>query len=246
MAEQIQTWDTTNAAWPPPHTVWTVPRHPDVTPAVIRVLLAVEPRLFRRALMALLEPEADLVVAGEVDAAACLLPVALSLRPDVLLLDADLPGLVAAQMLPQLQRYLPATHILLLGGSAVDAAALTAVRGQVTRAANSRAVAQALRAAHRDGPPLAVVPSEPRGLRAAVAPEAAPPPAALTSEEVAILRLVAQGSHNRAVAEALGLSESRVKKALSAVLRKWQLSDRTQAVVCAIQQGFISPPVLPE
>ncbi len=69
----------------------------------------------------------------------------------------------------------------------------------------------------------------------------APIPSVLTRRETEILDYVARGYMNKQIAIQLGLSEQTIKNHLSSILRKLDVNDRTQAVVLAIQNGWISP-----
>lgn len=67
-------------------------------------------------------------------------------------------------------------------------------------------------------------------------------PSILTPRETEILTYIARGSMNKQVARELGVSEHTIKNHLSSILRKLDVNDRTQAVVLAIQNGWIVPP----
>ncbi len=67
-------------------------------------------------------------------------------------------------------------------------------------------------------------------------------PSILTPRETEILAYIARGYMNKQVAHELGLSEHTIKNHLSSIMRKLEVNDRTQAVVLAIQSGWIAPP----
>ena len=67
-------------------------------------------------------------------------------------------------------------------------------------------------------------------------------PSILTPRETEILAYIARGYMNKQVAHELGLSEHTIKNHLSSIMHKLEVNDRTQAVVLAIQNGWIAPP----
>lgn len=95
--------------------------------------------------------------------------------------------------------------------------------------------------------------SEPTGLdpsiaqaSGGVADEGTRTPRRLTDRQLEILVMAARGRTNRRIGEALGVSERTIRNHMRTILRKLTSSDRTQAVVIAIERGWIPIPISPE
>lgn len=73
-----------------------------------------------------------------------------------------------------------------------------------------------------------------------------PTPRGLTDRQLSILVMVARGRTNRQIGEVLGVSERTIRNHMRTILRKLSSSDRTQAVVIAIEHGWIPIPIEPE
>jgi len=117
---------------------------------------------------------------------------------------------------------------------AVDAGA----SGFLLKDASPRDVVSAIRAAHRGE--AALHPA----VAAKLLAERRRPPAAhtdLTPRELEVLRLIARGHQNKVIAAELHLSEKTVKTHVSAILRKLDVTDRTQAAMYAVREGLAEP-----
>jgi DNA-binding NarL/FixJ family response regulator len=186
---------------------------------------------------ALTSPDIDVV--AECSNGEEALAVAPQLRPDVLLLDIDMPGMSGLQILRELAPRLPATKIVMLTVSSLDRDVLDAMRdgasGYLTKDVGPDALLRAvLGAAHGD---LAM----PRRLAAKVVGHFAtaarhgpavgddPGMAALTPREVDVLRLLSEGLTDRETAEALTLSTRTVETHVGNILRKLQVRNRAEA-----------------
>lgn len=167
------------------------------------------------------------------------IPLALQLRPDILLVDIDLPGKRGIDLVRELAPELPRTKIVMLTVSSARRDLLDAVQfgaiGYLTKDLSPEALVRSLRAA-RDGS-LAM----PRRMAADViahlahgAPGPGRGPAALaaaglTRRERQVLSLIAQGRQDREVAGALGLSVRTVEAHVTHVLHKLGVRNRTEA-----------------
>lgn len=215
----------------------------------IRILVVDDHTLFRRGLTALLSREAGLVVVGdEADVSHALLRAA-ELQPDLILLDNHLPGVRGVDALPALRETAPAARILMLTVSEDEQDLLDALRGgacgYLLKTIDGDALADALRRAMRGesviaGEMTAKLVSAVRQTDQAVVQDAAPasPLAALSPRERDILRGIARGDSNKAIARDLGIAETTVKIHVQHVLRKLDVTSRVQAAVIATEQGL--------
>jgi NarL family two-component system response regulator LiaR len=212
-----------------------------VTPA-IRVLLVDDHPVVRQGLRALLSTQDGIDVVGEADDGAAAVTAAERLMPDVVLMDVVMPGMDGVEALRRIGERHPQTRVVMLTSYADERQAMEAVdagaSGFLLKDASPRDVAAAIRAAHRGEAVLH--PS----LAAKLLAERRRPPAAhadLTARELEVLRLIARGLQNKQIAAQLHLSEKTVKTHVSAVLRKLDVSDRTQAAMYAVKERLAEP-----
>jgi two-component system, NarL family, response regulator LiaR len=212
-----------------------------VTPA-IRVLLVDDHPVVRQGLRALLSTQDGIDVVGEADDGDAALTAAERLSPDVVLMDVVMPKVDGVEALRRIAEVRPQTRVVMLTSYADERLAMEAVdagaSGFLLKDASPRDVVSAIRAAHRGEAVLH--PSVAAKLMA----ERRRPPAAhadLTPRELEVLRLIAGGLQNKAIAAELHLSEKTVKTHVSAVLRKLGVTDRTQAAMYAVREGLAEP-----
>jgi DNA-binding NarL/FixJ family response regulator len=201
----------------------------------------------RRGVRAYLEALDDMAVAAEAadgqDALDQLAAMAArDALPDVILLDLLMPrmdGVLAASLITG--RY-PAVRVVILTSfgemERVHAALAGGAVGYLLKDAGPDEVATAIRAAATDGTYL-----DPAIARRLTREITAPRTGlnALTERERTVLVLVAQGRSNREIADALVISERTARTHVSHVLRKLQLTSRTQAALVAVRDGLLPP-----
>jgi len=183
------------------------------------------------------------VVATAGDGAAAV-RIAPAVRPDVVLMDLQMPHLDGVGATAAILEALPGTRILVLSASAEQGDVLGAVRaGAAGYLVKSAQVADLVDAVERTAAGQAVFGPELAGLvlgefrrRERDAPGAGGP--AITPRETEVLRLVAKGLTARRIAERLGLSPRTVENHVQNVLRKLALTNRVQLARYAIEQGL--------
>ncbi|MFI9808900.1 DNA-binding response regulator [Streptomyces sp. NPDC052301] len=201
----------------------------------IRILLAEDMHMVRGALVTLLELEPDLEVVGVVDKGDLIVPTALKCRPDVAIMDVDLPnmdGLTAAELLHQ---QLPECRALMMTGvgrpSYLRRAMSARVAGFLLKDSPSEQLAQAVRevAAGRRviNPQLAMS-----------AWDIGDNP--LSERETEVLGMAAQGDEPREIAEKLHLSIGTVRNYLTTIVVKLNARNRIDAVRIATEAGWLS------
>jgi DNA-binding NarL/FixJ family response regulator len=179
----------------------------------------------------------DIEVIGEAPTAEAALDPALELRPDVILLDIDLPGMSGLQLLRELAPRLPDTKIIMLTVSAQHRDLVEAVRfgaaGYLTKDLTPEALLRSVRGARDGDLPM------PRRLAAEVmahfarSAARAPGPGQelprLTDRESEILRMISDGLTDRETAAALNISIRTVETHVSNVLHKLAVRSRADA-----------------
>jgi DNA-binding NarL/FixJ family response regulator len=196
---------------------------------VISVLIVDDHPVVRQGLRALLDVQDDIVVAGEAGDGTTAVSLAMSLRPDIVLLDLKLPGMDGVAVLESLRA--SGLRVLVLTSATEPSVAARAVRagaaGVLYKDIDPDALVRAIRSV-RDGNVLLApeaVSALGRGSRVDT----------LTPREREVLTRIAEGRSNREIARSLGVSEKTVKAHVSSVLAKLGVQDRTQAAVYAVR-----------
>jgi DNA-binding NarL/FixJ family response regulator len=210
----------------------------------IRVLLVDDEELVRGGLRAILDARDDIEVVGEAADGAVVVPLALSLRPDVVVMDIRMPLVDGIQATRDLQRRLaepPRILVVTTFGEDenVYAALHAGADGFLPKRARPAEIVDAVRIVA--GGQSLLFPAAIRSLAARHAP-AAPASAELadlTPREREILRLMARGLSNSEIAGELYLGLQTVKTHVSSLLRKLGARDRTQAVIAAYESGLV-------
>ena len=213
----------------------------------IRILVVDDHTLFRRGLTALLSRDPRFDVIGDAADAGEAQRRAQELAPDLILLDNHLPGVNGVDALPALREAAPQARVLLLTVSEDEHDLATALRngacGYLLKTMEGEALTLAILRAMRGE---SVVADEMTGklfaaFRDARTPaQAAPvsPLAQLSPREQDILRGIARGASNKAIARDLGIAETTVKIHVQHVLRKLDVASRVQAAVIATEHGL--------
>jgi len=202
--------------------------------AAIRLLLADDQALVRGALSALLGLEPDLEVVAEVGSGDAVLPAVLEHRPDVALLDVEMPGLDGIAATAEVRRAAPDTRVLIVttfGRPGYLRRALQAgASGFVVKDTPAAQLADAVRRVHAGlrvvDPGLAT-----DSLLAGESP--------LTARETEVLQAARDGSPVAAIAARLFLSEGTVRNHLSSAIGKTGAANRAEAVLTAEGNGWL-------
>jgi DNA-binding NarL/FixJ family response regulator len=204
----------------------------------IRVLLAEDHAVVRRGLEQLLSGISDIEVVGAAENGRQAVDLSSRHRPDVVVMDLEMPELDGIQATGMIRRAHPHIRVVILTSfsdqerilQALDAGAA----GYLLKDAEPEELLHGIRAAARGESPLA-----PRAVSALLAEREAQRPARELSErQRTILALVATGKQNKHIALELGISEKTVKAHLTAIYQALGLSDRTQAALWAQRQGM--------
>jgi len=213
----------------------------------MRVLIADDHRMFRIELRELLEDRGYSVV-GEALTGASAVRQARKLRPDLTLIDAAIQGLGVVDATHAILDQDPTSKIVVLTVADDDEYALDALLAGacgylIKHAGNGQLVAGVRAAASGDAmiPPAVAtrLVSRVREQRRAQRVDAPPKPPPLTARERDILRLLAQGRANSAIAAELYISPATVKTHVARLLGKLKLDNRVQAAVFAVRHGIV-------
>ncbi len=200
----------------------------------IRVLLAEDQAMIRGALAALLALETDIEVVAEVARGDEVVPRALATRPDVALLDIEMPGSDGITAAAALHEQLPSCRVLMLTTFGRP--------GYLRRAMESKAVGFLV----KDAPPAQLATAIRRAMAgervidpalAAAALSAGPSP--LSERERQLLRLAASGATTAEVARAASLSEGTVRNYLSSAIQKLDARGTADAARIAEECGWL-------
>jgi DNA-binding NarL/FixJ family response regulator len=209
----------------------------------IRILVVDDHPVVRAGLVTILGTQPDFVVVGEAEDAATAISHLLTLRPDVLLLDLEMPGGDGVALLRRARESGSAARALVFTAFDADDRILAAVRagaqGYLLKGAPREELFRAIRVVHAGGSLLEPVVAS-KLLRQVRHP--ASPDVRLTVREVEVLRLVARGRQNKEIARDLAVTERTVKFHLSALMRKLGAGNRMEAVSAAIRLGLIDLP----
>jgi DNA-binding NarL/FixJ family response regulator len=205
----------------------------------VRVMVVDDHPLVRNAVRQALET-ADLEVVAEAASAEEALELAPDVRPDVLLVDIELPGMNGVALVRELAPRLPETRILMLTASRDERRLVEAMRfgaaGYLTKDLSVEGLARAVRAAWEGE--LAMSRTTAARLvrrlvetsrRVADPPMTDPALGTLTSRESEVLRLLAEGLTDHEIAQALTLSTRTVESHVSSVLHKLDVRNRSEA-----------------
>jgi len=220
----------------------------DFSMDTIRLLIADDHALFREGLRALFSALPDIEVAGEAaDGAAAITQVDV-LHPDVVLMDINMPGLNGIEATRRILSQNPQLGIIMVtmleDDASVFAAMRAGARGYVLKGAHHDEILQAIRAVAGGqavfGPAIAArMMNFFHGLSATPPSETATQSfPELTDREREVLRLMAQGVSNKAIAEKLVISMKTVSNHITNIFSKLQVADRAQAILRARDAGL--------
>ena len=209
------------------------------------VLIVDDDDLIRAGLRAILDAEPDITVVGEAADGAGVVPAAVRLRPDVVLMDVRMPavdGIQATRLLQERMTEPPRVLVVTTfeNDEYVYEALGAGASGFLLKRSRPQQIVDAVRVVARGDSLL--FPAAVRRLAAAYGPARERLPGVrLTERQGEALRLMADGRSNAEIAADLVLGLETVKTHVGNVLTKLGVRDRTQAVVAAYRSGFISP-----
>ncbi len=207
----------------------------------IRVVVADDHKVVRAGIRELLSDEPDIVVVGEARDGREAVELALAERPDVVVMDINMPEPTGVEATRQIRAQVPEVRVLVLTAYAddpyiyglLDAGASgyilkTAEGGDIVRAVRATAAGQS-----------AIDPAiAPRLIARLTQPSVTSD--ALTERELEVLRLAARGQTNKQIGVALHISDRTVQNHLANIYAKLGVASRTEAVTVGLQRNLIS------
>jgi DNA-binding NarL/FixJ family response regulator len=208
----------------------------------IRVLIVDDHEIVREGLRMLFRDEPDVEVVAEARSGEEAIEAAMTYKPDVVLMDLVMPKGGGVEATRRVRALLPQTQVLVLSSFAGDDQVQEALRagaiGYMLKDVSRHELVRAIRSV-REGRP-ALHPEAQRHLLRGVSADGGSGGPELTTREREVLRLLARGRSNRAIAAELFLSEGTIKGYVSVILSKLQVEDRTQAALWAVKNGLVS------
>src|ERR1700753_1322651 len=201
----------------------------------IRILTVDDHPLLREGVASMINAEQDMQIVAEADSGAEAIKHFRSYRPDVTLMDLQMPGMNGVDAIRAIRAEFDDARIIVLTTYTGDVQVLQALKagaaGYLLKSALRTELLNAIRAVHVGH----------RHVSASIASEIAQHvgEVALSERELEVLRKVAAGNSNKQVAAQLGISEDTAKAHMKNILAKLNANDRTHAVTIAVKRGII-------
>ena len=213
----------------------------------ITVLLAEDHTIVREGFRKMLELETDLKVVGEAEEGRKAVVLAKQLRPDVVLMDIAMPQLNGLEATRQVLKALPATKVLILSAHSDDAYVKNATEsgavGFLLKQSSAHEVCRAIREVHQGKTFFSPSVSKRQDRLRPKSPDRAgvfhKNAAGLTSREMEVLQLIAEGKANKETAAELGIGAKTVEKHREHLMQKLDIHDTAGLTRYAISAGII-------
>jgi two-component system, NarL family, response regulator len=205
---------------------------------MVRVLIVDDHPVVRLGLAAIISLQPDMVVIGEAGSGEDACAICLKQSPDIVLMDLRLPGLSGVQAIRRIRETNPETRFIVLttyeGDEDIRRALDAGAQAYLLKAMSHADVTSAIRKVHSGARVI------PQSVSKTLAERG--PRSQLSSREVEVLELIANGFSNKEIGRALGITEATVKWHVNLILNRLDVADRTEAIVAALQRGIIHLP----
>jgi hypothetical protein len=220
----------------------------DTPPRTIKILLADDHILMRTTLAAWLVSQGDFVIVGEAPDAATAIDLALRQKPEIVLFDIDMPGLLAFDAARTIQARVDGCKVVFLSAfshdSYIQQALASGASGYLTKSQPPQTIAESLRVVASGGVVFApeiearlVIDTD--GVR--LGDSASSRVGALTPRELEVLRYLANGMSKKEVAGIMHLSVKTVDNHTTSLMHKLDIHDRVELARFAIREGLTKP-----
>lgn len=202
---------------------------------LIRILTVDDHPLLRNGIAALVNAEPDLKLVAEASNGKEAIDAFRVHRPDVTLMDLQMPEVDGLEGIEAIRREFPEARIIVLttyrGDTRVLRALKAGARGYILKGYVHKELLDTIRAIHAGQKRI------PPEIAAELADHATDD--ALTEREIAVLRLIATGNSNKQIADHLSIGEATVKSHVTNILSKLDANDRAHAVTIGLKRGII-------
>ena len=202
---------------------------------LIRILTVDDHELLRKGIAALVNAEPDMKLVAEASNGRDALESFRLHRPDVTLMDIQMPGFNGIEAIDYILSEFPDAHIIVLTTYTGDVQVLRALRagarGYVLKGHVHRELLETIRVVHAGQKGI------PPDIAAELAEHAGDDE--LTTREIDVLRLIAGGNSNKLIADQLSIGEATVKSHVTNILSKLGANDRSHAITIALKRGII-------
>ncbi len=206
-----------------------------IDPSPIRILIVDDHAILRQGIAALVNGESDMKLVAEASDGQEAVDKFRLHRPDVTLMDLQMPALNGVAAIIGIRSEFPNARIIVLTTYSGDVHVLRALkagaRGYILKGQVRRELLETIRAVHAGQKRI------PPEVAAELAEHATDEE--LTSREINVLRLIAAGNANKEIAAQLSITEETVKSHVTNILAKLGANDRTHAVTIALKRGII-------
>lgn len=211
---------------------------PSSSPTRIRILAVDDHPLLRGGVAALIADQSDMTLAGEASNGRDAIEEFRRLKPDITLMDVQLPGMDGIDAILAIRAEFPAARIIVLttyeGDFLAQRALKAGAQAYILKARVRKDLLETIRMVHRGA--KRVDPQIAEQIACRMEDDM------LSEREIKVLSLIAAGKSNREVAAQLAISEETAKTHVRNILAKLGANDRTHAVTLALQRGIIHLP----
>lgn len=208
----------------------------------IRIVLADDHTVLRDGLAHLLNTEQDFEVVGVAGDGLEAVQIIKELAPDIVLMDLQMPRLSGVEAIRQLQELHLPTNIIILTTFDTDEYIFDGIqagaKGYLLKDVGREDLCRTIRLVSQ-GQTLTQPAITARLFKLLAQDNAKKSELALTDRELDVLKLVARGDRNKEIAAKLSISESTVKSYVTTIMQKFNVTDRTEAAIYAVQKGII-------
>jgi len=204
-------------------------------PSLIRILTVDDHPILRKGIAALVNVEPDMKLVAEASSGKEGIDMFRLHRPDVTIMDLQLPDISGTEAISRIQREFPSARIVVLTTYAGDVQIVRALksgaRGYILKGHVHRELLETIRAVHAGQKRI------PQEIALQLVDHSDDD--ALTPREIDVLRLIAAGNANKQIADQLSIGEASVKSYVANILSKLGANDRTHAVTIGLKRGII-------
>lgn len=202
---------------------------------IIRVLIADDHPVVCMGLAGIISSQPDMTVVAQAATGIQAVELFRAHQPDVTLMDLRMPDLSGVDAVRTIRGFCPRAAFIVLttyqGDEDIHRALTAGAQAYLLKGMPHGELIQAIRTVHAG---LSYLPA---AVKKSLAER--PPESTLSNRELEILRLILKGQSNKQIGESLGITEGTVKWHVNIILSRLNVSDRTQAVVAALQRGIL-------